>query len=240
MLFLLFLHRRFRREKRRPHRSGPSFLLWNPRGRSPLVEPPLPVPFPRRPTPYAGFAVAPSPQGGTLTAESPLADRRCRFAVAPARCRCQLITTGWSASAGSPRHLYLSLSLSPCDSPWPTAAGRASSPWLRPRERSPSGGRVFRARCRRDPRGRPPPPLPLRFRYTSLDARSRNLKAKPQALNLKKSPPPAVRARPIPKPKPRGRARRLHLRLRLVSEASPCVRSTSPVAAVAGRASPSP
>jgi hypothetical protein len=130
--------------------------------------------------------------------------------------------------------------LSPCDSPWPTAAGRASSPWLRPRERSPSGGRVFRARCRRDPRGRPPPPLPLRFRYTSLDARSRNLKAKPQALNLKKSPPPAVRARPIPKPKPRGLTRRLHLRLRLVSEASPCVRSTSPVAAVAGRASPSP
>jgi hypothetical protein len=112
MLFLLFLHRRFRREKRRPHRSGPSFLLWNPRGRSPLVEPPLPVPFPRRPTPYVGFAVAPSPQGGTFTAESPLADRRCRFAVAPARCRCQLITTGWSASAGSPRHLYLSLSLS--------------------------------------------------------------------------------------------------------------------------------
>jgi hypothetical protein len=136
MLFLLFLHRRFRREKRRPHRSGPSFLLWNPRGRSPLVEPPLPVPFPRRPTPYVGFAVAPSPQGGTFTAESPLADRRCRFAVAPARCRCQLITTGWSASAGSPRHLYLSLSLSlsPCDSPWPTAAGRASSPWLRPRK----------------------------------------------------------------------------------------------------------
>jgi hypothetical protein len=86
MLFLLFLHRRFRREKRRPHRSGPSFLLWNPRGRSPLVEPPLPVPFPRRPTPYVGFAVAPSPQGGTFTAESPLADRRCRFAVAPARC----------------------------------------------------------------------------------------------------------------------------------------------------------
>jgi hypothetical protein len=86
MLFLLFLHRRFRREKRRPHRSGPSFLLWNPRGRSPLVEPPLPIPFLRRPSPYVGFAVAPSPQGGTLTAESPLADRRCRFAVAPARC----------------------------------------------------------------------------------------------------------------------------------------------------------
>jgi hypothetical protein len=30
MLFLLFLHRRFRKEKRRPHRSGPSFLQESP------------------------------------------------------------------------------------------------------------------------------------------------------------------------------------------------------------------
>jgi hypothetical protein len=105
MLFLLFLHRRFRREKRRPHRSGPSFLLWNPRGRSPLVEPPLPIPFSAGQPPTS---VSPSlrrrkEEHSPQRAPWPIAAVASPWLRPVARC--QLITTGWSASAGFPRHL---------------------------------------------------------------------------------------------------------------------------------------
>jgi hypothetical protein len=125
--------------------------------------------------------------------------------------------------------LSLSLSLPPCDSPWPTAAGRASSPWLRPRRQGSSGGPSVSGPL---PQRSPVADRRPRFRFASailiLDSRSRNLKPKPQALNSKKkSPPPAVRARPSSKAKPRRRARRLRLRLRFVNEASPCARNPS-------------
>jgi hypothetical protein len=127
----------------------------------------------------------------------------------------------------------LSLSLSPCDSPWPTAAGRASSPWLRPRKQGSSGGPSVSGPL---PQRSPVADRRPRFRFASailiLDSRSRNLKPKSQALNRKKKlPPPAVRARPRSKATPRRRARRLRLRLRLrlrfVNEASPCARKPS-------------
>jgi hypothetical protein len=88
----------------------------------------------------AGAGVSAALQWTESSAEIPMADRRWSSLPLsvpfPRRPNPTTVTSSLRPrNEETPAVLSLSLSLSPCDSPWSTAAGRASSPWLRPRKR---------------------------------------------------------------------------------------------------------